>query len=317
MSLSESPEWQALAAHHREIGDRHLRDLFAEDAGRGEALDLPGRRPLPRLLEEPAHGRDDPAARRARRAGGAPRAHRGDVRRRAHQHHRGPRRPARRAARPPDVGPRGGRPGRAARRARGARPDGRVREPGPRRRVDRRHRRADPRRREHRHRRLRPRPGDGLPRPARLLRPRADLPVRLEHRPDRPRRGHPRPGPRDDAVHRRVEDLHHPGDADQRPRGAPLAGRGAGRGRRGGREALRRRLHERGEGGRVRHRHREHVRVLGLGGRPLLLHLGHRPVAHGRHRSRAVPGDARRLPQRWTSTSARRRTSRTCRRCWA
>src|SRR3954463_6209077 len=38
MSLSESPEWQALAEHHGEIGDRHLRDLFAEDPGRGEAL---------------------------------------------------------------------------------------------------------------------------------------------------------------------------------------------------------------------------------------------------------------------------------------
>jgi glucose-6-phosphate isomerase len=38
MHLSESPEWQALAAHHGEIRDRHLRDLFAEDPGRGEAL---------------------------------------------------------------------------------------------------------------------------------------------------------------------------------------------------------------------------------------------------------------------------------------
>src|SRR4051794_11565292 len=38
MSLSESPEWQALAEHHGEIGDRHLRDLFAEDPDRGSAL---------------------------------------------------------------------------------------------------------------------------------------------------------------------------------------------------------------------------------------------------------------------------------------
>jgi glucose-6-phosphate isomerase len=38
MHLSESPEWQALTDHHREIRDRHLRDLFAEDPGRGEAL---------------------------------------------------------------------------------------------------------------------------------------------------------------------------------------------------------------------------------------------------------------------------------------
>src|SRR3954470_3548209 len=38
MSLSESPEWRAPAEHHGEIGDRSLRDLFAEDPGRGEAL---------------------------------------------------------------------------------------------------------------------------------------------------------------------------------------------------------------------------------------------------------------------------------------
>ena len=48
----------------------------------------------------------------------------------------------------------------------------------------------------------------------------------------------------------------------------------------------------------VRHRHREHVRLLGLGRRPLLLHLGHRPVAHGRDRPGALPRDARRLPRR-------------------
>jgi glucose-6-phosphate isomerase len=38
MQLSASPEWRALAEHHREIRDRHLRDLFAEDPSRGEAL---------------------------------------------------------------------------------------------------------------------------------------------------------------------------------------------------------------------------------------------------------------------------------------
>jgi glucose-6-phosphate isomerase len=36
--ISETPEWQALAEHHRGIAGRHLRDLFAEDAGRGEQL---------------------------------------------------------------------------------------------------------------------------------------------------------------------------------------------------------------------------------------------------------------------------------------
>src|SRR3954452_20551849 len=38
MQLSASPEWQALAEHHRELRDRHLRDLFAEDPARGEEL---------------------------------------------------------------------------------------------------------------------------------------------------------------------------------------------------------------------------------------------------------------------------------------
>ena len=38
MGISDSAEWQALAEHHREVRDRHLRDLFAEDPTRGEQL---------------------------------------------------------------------------------------------------------------------------------------------------------------------------------------------------------------------------------------------------------------------------------------
>ena len=37
-SLREGPAWKALEAHFAEIEDRHLRDLFAEDPGRGERL---------------------------------------------------------------------------------------------------------------------------------------------------------------------------------------------------------------------------------------------------------------------------------------
>src|SRR4051794_14212611 len=37
MQISETPEWQALTAHHGEIGRRHLRELFAEDPDRGGA----------------------------------------------------------------------------------------------------------------------------------------------------------------------------------------------------------------------------------------------------------------------------------------
>jgi glucose-6-phosphate isomerase len=36
--LREREGWRALEAHHAEIGDRHLRDLFAEDADRGERM---------------------------------------------------------------------------------------------------------------------------------------------------------------------------------------------------------------------------------------------------------------------------------------
>jgi len=36
--LRQRPAWKALEAHHVEIGDRHLRDLFADDPGRGERL---------------------------------------------------------------------------------------------------------------------------------------------------------------------------------------------------------------------------------------------------------------------------------------
>ena len=36
--LVDRTEWQALVAHRAEVGERHLRDLFAEDPGRGERL---------------------------------------------------------------------------------------------------------------------------------------------------------------------------------------------------------------------------------------------------------------------------------------
>jgi glucose-6-phosphate isomerase len=36
--LVDRPEWQALVAHHVEVGERHLRELFAQDPQRGERL---------------------------------------------------------------------------------------------------------------------------------------------------------------------------------------------------------------------------------------------------------------------------------------
>ena len=108
-------------------------------------------------------------------------------------------------------------------------------------------------------------------------------------------RGDPRPRPGRDAVHRRVQDVHHHRDAHQRPHRPPVAGRRARRGRR--REALRRRVDQRRQGDEVRHRHGQHVRVLGLGRRPLLLRLGDRAVADDRHRPGELPRDAGRLPR--------------------
>jgi len=37
-SLTQCPAWKALETHHAAIGDRHLRQLFADDPGRGERL---------------------------------------------------------------------------------------------------------------------------------------------------------------------------------------------------------------------------------------------------------------------------------------
>ncbi len=101
---------------------------------------------------------------------------------------------------------------------------------------------------------------------------------------------------RRDAVHHLVQDVRHAGDADERDLGPRLGRRRAGRrGRR--REALRRGVDQRGEGGGVRHRHRQHVRLLGLGRRPLLDGLGHRPVHDDRDRPGQLRGDAGRLPR--------------------
>ncbi len=49
---------------------------------------------------------------------------------------------------------------------------------------------------------------------------------------------------------------------------------------------------------------REHVRVLGLGRRPLLALLGDRPAADDRHRAGELPRDAGRLPRHGPRTSA-------------
>ena len=72
-----------------------------------------------------------------------------------------------------------------------------------------------------------------------------------------------------------------------------------------------------GSGG-VRHRHRQHARVLGLGRRPLLVRLGHRLLAHGRHRAAGLRRDAGGLPCHGRALphgAARARTSRSSKAC--
>ena len=70
------------------------------------------------------------------------------------------------------------------------------------------------------------------------------------------------------------------GDHDQRAHRARLVASRSGRRRQGGRQAFRRRLDQCGKGRGVRDRHRQHVRVLGLGRRTLFDGFRHRPFDH-------------------------------------
>ena len=160
------------------------------------------------------------------------------------------------------------------------------------------------------------------------------MPLRVERRRRRSRVEPPRHRSRGDLVHRLVEDVHDARDAHERALGPPVDRRRAGRRR--GREALRRGVDERRRGRGVRDRHREHVRVLGLGRRSLLDVVGDRAVADGRDRTRSLrrpargrARDGRALPHRavvreragadgsahaaGTATSSTRRRKRSCR----
>src|SRR5882762_8983041 len=260
------------------------------------AHDGGGRGPLPRLLEESHHRRDARAAPAAGGGIGSASTDRRDVPGRTDQRHRGPSGVARRPARAPRDLDRARRGERGGPGPRGARPDDRVRESGPERRVDGAHRKAHPQRRQYRHRRLRPRAGDGLRGAEALQRSRHDVRLRVQRRRHRCRRGGPRPRPGGDARHRRLEDLHDAGDDDQRAERPCVAAPGLRWRRQGRGQAFCRGVDECGRGGQVRHRYRRHVRVLGLGGRTLLDGLGHRPVDDARDRPGELSSDAGRLP---------------------
>ena len=137
---------------------------------------------------------------------------------------------------------------------------------------------------------------------------RSDLPVRLERRLDRLRRGDARPRARRDAVHRLVEDLHDARDDDQRALGARVGARRPRR-RGGGREALRRRLDERGARSRSSASTPRTCSASGTGSAGATRWT---PRSGSRRCSRSAPRPSARCSPAstpWTSTSARRPSS--------
>ena len=155
------------------------------------------------------------------------------------------------------------------------------------RRVEGAHRQAHHRHRQHRHRRQRPRtrrwpPWRSSPTGSRAC-------ARTSCRTSTARTSSRRCkelNPETDALHRREQDLHDAGDADERAERPRVARREAGdRGR--GPQALRRGVHGDRRGEEVRHRSEQHVRLLGLGRRPLLALERHRPA----HRAASIGMD--------------------------
>ena len=86
------------------------------------------------------------------------------------------------------------------------------------------------------------------------------------------------------------------GDDDQRAERARMVAPGPGRRCQGSGQAFRCGLDQRRKGRRVRHRHRQHVRVLGLGRRPLLDGFRNRTFDHACDRPGSLPIHAGRLP---------------------
>ena len=311
--LRDRPAWKALEKHYDELQGKHLRELFAADGpaasgwwprAPGLYLDYSKNRITDetiRLLV--ALAEQSGLAERIEAMFAGERINVSENRSVLHVALRMPR--ERFADRRRRRRRRGG--------ARGARPDVGVRRAGPLGRVEGPHRQADPQRRQHRHRRLGPRAGDGLRGAAPLLSDR-DLTFRFVSNVDST-----------DFVEA-TRDLD-PAETlfivssktfttletmtnARSARDWALAALGD---EAGDRQALRRGLDQRREGDRVRHRHRQHVRVLGMGGRALLDGLGDRPLDDARDRPRAASTSCSRASTRSTSTSAAPRSSRTCR----
>ena len=338
--------WGALGAHAGRLATTTLRELFASDPGRVGGLTVTACGIHADLSKQRVTDRDPAAAGPPRRRErGVPERIDAMFARRADQRHRGPFGAARRAADAPRRVARRRRDRRRGRGARGARPDGGLRRPGARR-------------------------GRGSAQPASAIRNvvnigiggsdlgpvmaydalrlfserEHDLPLRVERRRRRLRRGDARPRPGRDAVHHvsktftTQETMTNAGTA----RDWLVAGLGD----------------EQADVARhfvavstnaedvadVRHRHREHVRVLGLGrraatrwtraiGLSTMLAIGPEHFAraarrlprHGRalpHRAaRAEPsgadGAARRAGTATSSAPRRRRCCRTTSTCSA
>ena len=91
-----------------------------------------------------------------------------------------------------------------------------------------------------------------------------------------------------------------------------LAARRARRTRRRSRGTSSRSRRTRDEVAALRHRPGQRVRLLGLGRRPLLAVVGDRPVDRCSRSARSTSASCSPASTRWTSTSARRRSSATC-----
>ena len=318
-ALRQRAAYRALEHHHEQVRDDAPARAVRRRPGARRAPDRRGGGPVPRLLEEPRHRRDAAPAGRAGRASpgcasGSTRCSRGEhinvTEDRAVLH--------------------------VALRA-------------PRERVARRRRRRTSSPEVHavldrmaRLRRARARRARGRATPASAIRnvvnigiggsdlgpvmayealrhysrARPDVPLRVERRRHRLRRGDPRPRPRGDAVHRRLQDVHDARDDDERAL-RPRVG-------------ARRRSRRRG-GGRPKHfvavsTNAEEVAEFGIdtdnmfgfwdwvGGRYSMdsaIGLSH----DDRDRARAASARCSPASTRWTSTSAPRRSSATCRCC--
>ena len=77
--ITATSEWTEVAQHHAAVAPRLLRDLFADDPGRVEALTATGADLVMDYSKNRITRDTRPAAHRARPARGAARAHRGDV----------------------------------------------------------------------------------------------------------------------------------------------------------------------------------------------------------------------------------------------